>query len=451
MRKIIILLFFALVLSGAVEKPSIELKTVYEKTFDDTIVDMIFDTVTVTLEEARAIGWRVELFSAEEKAKGKVTILYPCVLITKDEIRFLDVKGKKKKSIKRMIEGVKWEGKGGIFTGKGLIKVRKSKNGEYLAVAIPRGGSVLGEGIKGDLVMYRKDGKEMWRLADVYLSDGYVTPSPDGRYAIALPPEEYPAGAPAFYSKEGMSYLKVKEWKNGWKRGYAVGDFDFSDDGRYLVIGIYNFPVRDSGFVILFDSKGREIWEICTGKGVSYVRISNSGKYIAVVATDRGENADEDIMIFSKKGSLLWEKNFSHWDGHTLMFDPNKDKLCITWYHGKVRLRIYETKTGKELWKFYSEKMLKDISFVDVLFSKSSLYLFLIGSGGSKDALYTLSLDGKILQKTFYKNCPFTMQNYISEGNTMGIQIDKWEKDMLLMFAGKTLTVKVIKEARNKE
>ena len=41
----------------------------YEKTFEDTIVDVIFDTVT--LEEAKAMGWKEEAFSEEEKAKGK--------------------------------------------------------------------------------------------------------------------------------------------------------------------------------------------------------------------------------------------------------------------------------------------------------------------------------------------------------------------------------------------
>ena len=445
MRRIMFVLVFmiGICLSGEEKESGIKLIPVYEKTFEDTIVDVIFDTATVSLDKAKAMGWKEEAFNEEEKAKGKVTITYPCVLITKDKISFLDKGGKEKKTISRLVKGVKWEGKQGVKIGEGVIKVRKSKGGEYLGVVIPREGSLLGEGIKGDFVMYRKDGKEMWRLEGVYLSDGNIIPSPNGEYAIGLPPAEYPAGAPYIYTCEGMEELKVKEWDNGWKDGYAVEDFDFSMDGRYLVVGIYKFPVRDNGFLVLFDGKGKEIWKISTDKGVSYVKISNSGKYIAVIVTDRG--GGEDIVVLSRKGDLLWEKTFSHWDGHALAFDPNEEKLFITWYNHKVYLRVYETKTGKELWRFYSDALLKNISFVDILFPKSSLYAFLIGSGGPKDALYIVSLDGKILQKIFYKDQLFTMQNYISEGSTRGIQLNKAKKVEVIFFNRRHLTVKTLR------
>ena len=207
MRRIIFLVFLGVIyLSGKTQESKLTLIPVYEKTFEDTIVDMIFDTATVSLDKAKAMGWKEEAFSEEEKAKGKVTIVYPCVLITKDKISFLDKDGKEKKTISRLVRGVRWEGKQGVKIGEGVIKVRKSKEGGYLGVVIPREGSALDGTMKGDLVMYSKGGREMWRLEGVYLSDGDIVPSPNGEYAIGLPPAEYPEGAPYIYTSE--------EWKS---------------------------------------------------------------------------------------------------------------------------------------------------------------------------------------------------------------------------------------------
>jgi hypothetical protein len=63
------------------EETKIELIPVYEKTFDDTIVDVIFDTATVSIEEAKKMGWKEEAFSKEERQKLQCSILYPKVIV----------------------------------------------------------------------------------------------------------------------------------------------------------------------------------------------------------------------------------------------------------------------------------------------------------------------------------------------------------------------------------
>jgi outer membrane protein assembly factor BamB len=63
-------------------EPKVELKVVYEKTFDEPIVDVIFDSATVSIEEAIKMGWKEEAFTAEDRAEGIVIVSYPKVVIT---------------------------------------------------------------------------------------------------------------------------------------------------------------------------------------------------------------------------------------------------------------------------------------------------------------------------------------------------------------------------------
>jgi len=344
MRRIMFVLVFmiGICLSGESKESGIKLIPVYEKTFEDTIVDVIFDTVTVSLSEAKAMGWKEEAFSEEEKAKGKVTITYPCVLITKEEIRFLDERGKEKKSINRIVKGVKWEGKQGVKIGEGVIKVRKSKEGGYLGVVIPREGSTLDGTMKGDLVMYSKGGREMWRLEGVYLSDGDIVPSPNGEYVIGLPPAEYPAGAPYIYTNEGMEELKVREWDNGWKNGYAVEDFDFTEDGEYFVIGVYNFPVRDSGFIVEFNKWGKEVWKRkLLGSPEDVKFLYHKSPYV-IVAIGKDENSVV-FQLFHLNGDEVWLSQDKIPLAEYKYYLEGKDSLLIV-FGVKGRKKVYHNK-----------------------------------------------------------------------------------------------------------
>ena len=83
MKKISLILFLCIIafsILRAEDKSVIKLIPVHEKTFQDTIVDVIFDTATVSISEAKAMGWKEEAFNEEERAKGELTISYPCVL-----------------------------------------------------------------------------------------------------------------------------------------------------------------------------------------------------------------------------------------------------------------------------------------------------------------------------------------------------------------------------------
>ena len=438
MRKIIFVLVFmiGICLSGESKESGIKLIPVYEKTFEDTIVDVIFDTVTVSLSEAKAMGWKEEAFSEEEKAKGKVTITYPCVLITKEEIRFLDERGKEKKSINRIVKGVKWEGKQGVKVGEGVIKVRKSKGGEYLGVVIPREGSLLGEGIKGDFVMYRKNGKEMWKLGDVYLSDGYVIPSPNGEYAIALPPGEYPEQAPLYYSREGTKELIPREWQGKWKWPFFPETPHFSGDGKYFGIPITSYD-GDSNF-LLISTSFEQLWLKTLEGEINAVEISNTAKYFVV-------SSGNTTVCFNKRGKILWKRKANP---SIFSFNRGEDLLLLV-YSLRGKIESVDPATGIINWAFEDKALIKKSILIEVDVQSSTILMFgklwqYLPPKGS-ECLYILSIEGKLLFKAFLESNLLTKTYFISEGDNKGINLSQDGK--FITFTPYTGEIRIMKNS----
>ena len=431
--KILITGLFALSAAYGQEK-GIKLINVYEKSFNEPIVDVIFDTATVSLEEAKAMGWKEEAFTLSEKAKGEVTIPYPCVLITKKKVSFLDKKGKEKKSIKMLVEGVKWEGKEGVHIGKGRINVRKSKNGEYLALAIPREGSNLGEGEKGDLAIYRKDGNEMWRLKNVYLSDGYIIPSPNGEYAITLPPGEYPEYPPLFYSKEGVKELTPRGWQGKWRSPFCPETPIFSDNGKYFAIPIVSF--RDDSSFLLLSTSFNQVWFKTLEGKINKVRISNTGKYIVA-------SSGNTTVCFDKKGKTLWKKKTS-----PSIFSFNKEEnLLLLTYSRKGKIEAVDPTTGITKWIFEDKALIKKSTLIEVNIRKATILIFgkfwqYLPPKGS-ECVYILSTDGRVLFKKFLESNLLTKTYFDSEGENKGINFSPDRK--FIIFSPYTGKIRITK------
>ncbi len=125
MRKVFIFLFLSFVLLSQ----DIELVTVFEKTFNDTIVDVIFDTATVTVKEAKVLG--VKRLEGREELEI-VKLEYPKVVMIGDtskkykglvkSIKFLNKKGEVIKEVELKIPGEQCI----LSPNKKLIGVRKS-------------------------------------------------------------------------------------------------------------------------------------------------------------------------------------------------------------------------------------------------------------------------------------------------------------------------------------
>ncbi|MEM4314608.1 MAG: hypothetical protein QXM39_04950 [Thermoplasmata archaeon] len=192
--KTLILGFFVLnFLYG--EEGEIELVPVYEKTFPDTIVDVIFDTATVSIEEAKNLGWKVELIPEEEKKDGKMVICSPKVVFYKDKIEILNKEGEIKKRIDLKEVGI-YESKEGEKEFTSYAKFYKGENNKYFCVVYTHRAEFEGYPIDGTLIMYNKKGEELWRVrGEIFSVEIY--PSPNGEYAVGMPPEVY-EGHPPF-------------------------------------------------------------------------------------------------------------------------------------------------------------------------------------------------------------------------------------------------------------
>jgi len=201
MRRIIFLVFLGVIyLSGKTQESKLTLIPVYEKTFEDTIVDVIFDTVTVTLEEAKAMGWKEEAFSEEEKAKGEVVVAYPKVIFY--GVPDSPVKGKVKR-----IE----------FWGKedNILKVIDVKRDE-------------------DVIKSRRE--------------NYILIRKKIR-------EESPYSKWEVYTTDGTMVLK----KTG---EYGIVPVDISDDGYLAMIRYPTFSGGPFGDGFIYDIRGNKIAEI---------------------------------------------------------------------------------------------------------------------------------------------------------------------------------------------
>jgi hypothetical protein len=249
------------------ESSKIELVPVYEKTFDDTIVDVIFDTATVTIEEAKKIGWKDAAFTEEERSKGKTKILYPRVLFLDDkrEIRFYDKKG----LIQNSLKVNRWEEYEEVFIS--------AKHKYFLISGIPTEYNPVSSG--GNL--YDKKGTKICKI------DG---PTPiavsDEGYTIAayldwqVPPE--PGGS--FFVQSPTGEL-LKTIENPDKEKTAPLFAQYSEDGEYAIL-VFKATTFPPTIVYLITKTGEILWKI-------------------VLQEYRFSARLEEMMVFSKKGVVM--------------------------------------------------------------------------------------------------------------------------------------------------
>jgi len=295
MRRIMFVLVFmiGICLFGEAKESGIKLIPVYEKTFEDTIVDVIFDTVTVTLEEAKAMGWKEEAFSEEEKAKGEVVVAYPKVIFY--GVPDSPVKGKVKR-----IE----------FWGKedNILKVIDVKRDE-------------------DVIKSRRE--------------NYILIRKKIR-------EESPYSKWEVYTTDGTMVLK----KTG---EYGIVPVDISDDGYLAMIRYPTFSGGPFGDGFIYDIRGNKIAEIenpiQVDEGWASAEFSDKG----IIFGFSDAYTRSVIKLVDKEGHLRWTKeimlgsyfllNSAPGVGIIIIFQDNNIKpyqiyvYCVGW-NGEVKWRM---------------------------------------------------------------------------------------------------------------
>ncbi len=330
--KAILLALCLISLAGAGEKKEatkIELVPIYEKTFDDTIVDVIFAEAEVSVKEARILGWR-DL--EEKKSEEKTTLVYPEALVKQGKIEFLDVKGALKMSFPLTpLKG-----------SKPIITVNFSKNRRYIGIVKSR----------KEFTMLNDNGELLWQTDISRVGYGWPYISPDGQYIVCVGDitGDFTDYYPSVWDKNGFAKGLVKE---DGRTDYELLDLDFTENGDYFVTTFkqkgYTKKERylDSLILCLFDRKGNKVWQKMVGRGSGgYVSISENGNYIAVVIWP-SDAEHQELHLYNNQGTFCWKSEVGAGQSYFIF---SHDDSILTVCCGWAFLCQFDIQTGKRIW-----------------------------------------------------------------------------------------------------
>jgi len=262
------------------EGSKIELIPVYEKTFDDTIVDVIFDTATVSIKEAKKMGWKEEAFSKEERRKLQCSILYPKVIVI----------GKNERCVTELV----------FYSKKGDIKkkvpvtfakedILTSTNGKYILRA--KRYDEFNEDWQG-AVLYDWDGNVIWEK-----SEGIFTSVSDDGYT-----------ATGFVSPDGSFYPFVIYGPDGMRRDTLVVPFLYFNTGGSFSDGFYVLASSspESTLLYIFSVADNQIKLKKEFPGyILHCDVSISSD-VGIVVCAKAETSDQ-IIFLDWNGKVKWK------------------------------------------------------------------------------------------------------------------------------------------------
>ena len=133
-----------------------------------------------------------------------------------------------------------------------------------------------------------------------------------------------------------MEELKVREWDNGWKNGYAVSGFDFSDDGVWVGFVVYNFSVGDTNIVIMFNYKEKNTSITRIYSKINQVVLTPSGYKFIIFSvpfeyyTTGDTTLKANVQLWDKKGNKFWTLRIPIEPGwYATAFSYDEKKLVV--------------------------------------------------------------------------------------------------------------------------
>jgi len=323
------------------EKSKIELTVIYEKTFDDTIVDVIFDTATVSIEEAIKMGCKEDAFAPEDKIKDKTTVFYPKLVFISDASKMsYDIS-----EYPRGRREIRFYKRNGELIKKELIqpwaeRVVYSKNGEFVLRSwVPTEHTAERQG--GTL--YRLDGTIVWKKAENEL----VAVSNDG-YVMAKDPTygEEPSDGHIFYEPSGKEIARIVNPLKDKAVGYTAAKF--SPNGDYAIIGYTDFKKT---VIILADKEGHILWQ-------QEFDWRSYTPYEMDIVEDLGMigvcNKDgASVFFIDQKGDLKWIVPLEIRGNMIVKISEDKKKVYVA--SSKGYIWCIDINNGKFLWKHREE------------------------------------------------------------------------------------------------
>ncbi|HEC78921.1 MAG TPA: hypothetical protein ENI34_07245 [candidate division WOR-3 bacterium] len=334
---------------GAVQnEPKVRLKVVYEKTFDEEILDVIFDTATVSIEEAEQMGWKEEAFTEEEKAKGKVLVSYPKVVLISDASKMsYDVS-----EYPRCRRELRFYRKNGELIKKELIQPRRERviYSENMRYILRSWVFDEDEAEKEGGVLYKSNGEVVWEKNKNEL----IAVSREG-YVIATDAVFGPESASwyIFYDPLGQEIIRLENPFKDKAEGYNA--VKFSSSGNYVVLGSSDF--RKTA-VILTTKKGKILWQ----REFSWVSWVPNAADIADNLGIIGTFGIKDVHAFflNWQGELQWKVRLGIAGNYDIKWSEDQKKAFVISTRGY--LWCIDVNDGNFLW-FHKEKWATDPSF----------------------------------------------------------------------------------------
>ena len=267
MKKISLILFLCIIafsILRAEDKSVIKLIPVYEKTFQDSIVDVIFDTATVSITKAKEMGWKDDAFNEEERVKGKATISYPKVVL-----------------------------------------VSRGKKLGYYAPATKRSSNTVKE-----IRFYDRNGTLLNTMEIGKQGREWIHISPNSKYILMSKiPTEY---RPNYSGGKLYDYNGNKVWENGGPTPIAV-----SDEGYTVGANLdWQVPPEPGGSFYIYNPSGKLIKTIANSdknrSAPLFAKYTSDGEYAVLVFKGTTE-PPTTITLIKKTGEIMWKKEFSEY------------------------------------------------------------------------------------------------------------------------------------------
>lgn len=332
----------------------VELVPVYEKTFTDSIVDAVFDTITVSIEKAKSMGWKEAVFNKSDIRKNIKTIQYPAVIavgkvidwynLEVKEVKFLDPNGK----LLNLVKVVYPE------------KIIKSKNGKYILIA-----------------RQPVEGKEDWQGGRLYNNKGVLLRTYKDCFPIAISDDGYVIagkdqyeGAPpaecVIYNPAGnITGRIINPYKNA---GWSVAKF--TEEQEYVIVGFTDLNSKSELFVYKKDGTlifRKEIEGISFRNRETEILGSDESGIIGIVEN----NGIVSIYLTDMCGKIKWQVQLEVGSNMVCSFNK-KDKLLVSTSYGYVW--CIDVLSGEKSWVYKEKWAPKGIPHAKILDDRPLFY-----------------------------------------------------------------------------
>lgn len=322
----------------------------WEKEFDDEAVDVIFGEAEMTVEEARALGYKGW---NQRKATDTVKVQYPKALVTEKTLKFLDGKGiiKFKRDLKHeAIDPIENE------------RVIKSKNDHYILIFTPLkivGAPGTDRSIsKAKYTVMNDEGNKLWELEGDLAKVRHI--SNTGETVVG---HDFWGGYLLFYNAEGL--IKQVDPIEGMDE---IGSFSsFSHDGEYFYfIFMGNKFLKKNAELVCYTKKGKELWrkDDLIGLAIQAIEISPDDNYIVVIVAS-------SVCLYDTEGNLRWKNEVEPVDECKITFSPDSKYVGVTSLHN---IYFFNAESGEMLWS-YQDKV-SSRGFRDIAISSEGNCIF---------------------------------------------------------------------------